>query len=98
MIRTIKQFTETVRCTRRRSHGVDLWSLSLTIVTLARAASWNDDSHYVSLGSSSGYYIVRPGSRLSHQLGIEDAPTVDTSDPFNHGYGADALAFHFNHT
>ena len=31
----------------------------LTIATFAFAASWNDDSHYVSLGSRSGYYIVR---------------------------------------
>jgi hypothetical protein len=33
---------------------------------------------------------------LSNQLGFGDAPTVDTADPFNHGYGADALAFRFN--
>ena len=70
----------------------------LTIATFAPAASWDDDSHYVSLGPRSGYYIVRPGSRLSHQLGVEAAPTIDTADPFRHGYGADALAFHFNHT
>ena len=69
---------------------------SLTIVTSAAATSWDDDSHYVSLGSRSGYYIVRPGSRLSRQLGVEAAPTIDTADPFRHGYGADALAFHFN--
>jgi hypothetical protein len=41
-------------------------------------------------------YIVRPGSVLSRQLGLEGAPTRDTADPFNHGYGADALAFRFN--
>ena len=69
----------------------------LTIAALAPAASWNDDSHYVSLGPRSGYYIVRPDSRLSHQLGLEAAPISDTADPFRHGYGADALAFHFNH-
>jgi hypothetical protein len=40
---------------------------------------------------------VRPGSRLSRQLGVEAAPTIDTADPFRHGYGADALAFHSNH-
>ena len=28
---------------------------------------------------------------------VEAAPTSDTADPFRHGYGADALAFHFNH-
>ena len=69
----------------------------LTIATLASAASWDDDSHYVPLGPRTGYYIVRPGSPLSHQLGVEAAPTSDTADPFRHGYGADALAFHFNH-
>ena len=69
----------------------------LTIATSAPAASWDDDSHFVSLGPRSGYYIVRPDSRLSHQLGVEAAPSADTADPFRHGYGADALAFHFNH-
>ena len=69
----------------------------LTIATLASAASWDDDSHYVPLGPRTGYSIVRPGSPLSHQLGVEAAPTIDTADPFRHGYGADALAFHFNH-
>ena len=69
----------------------------LAIATLASAASWDDDSHYVPLGPRTGYYIVRPGSPLSHQLGVEAAPTIDTADPFRHGYGADALAFHFNH-
>jgi len=29
----------------------------LTIATLASAASWDDDSHCVSLGPRSGYYI-----------------------------------------
>ena len=62
----------------------------------AFAVSWHDDSHYVPLGPRTGYYVVRPGSPLSHQLGIDAAPTIDTADPFRHGYGADALAFRFN--
>jgi len=68
----------------------------LTMGTFASAVSWHDDSHYVPLGPRTGYYIVRPGSALSHQLGVEAAPTIDTADPFRHGYGADALAFRFN--
>jgi hypothetical protein len=72
-------------------------ALALLTITLAvSAASWNDDSHYVPLGPRTGYYIVRPGSALSRQLGIDGAPTADTADPFRHGYGADALAFRFN--
>ena len=70
-----------------------LWRSSSLFLRLP----WNDDSHYVLLGTRSGYYIVRPGSPLSHLLGVEAAPTSDTADPFRHGYGADALAFHFNH-
>jgi hypothetical protein len=105
MIHTMNQFTEAMRGTRRRLSAIDSTALArpfmalalLTIATFASAASWDDDSHYVSLGPRSGYYIVRPGSRLSHQLGVEAAPTIDTADPFQHGYGADALAFHFNH-
>jgi hypothetical protein len=74
MIRTMNTFTNAVQHTRRRTHATDLRALVrsfiafalLTIPTLALAASWDDDSHYVSLGPRSGYYIVRPGSRLGH--------------------------------
>ena len=48
------------------------------------------------LGPRTGYYIVRPDSALSYQLGVAAAPTIHTADPFRHGYGADALAFRFN--
>jgi hypothetical protein len=68
----------------------------LTVTLSVSAVSWHDNSHYVALGPRTGYYILRPGSPLSNQLGFGDAPTVDTADPFNHGYGADALAFRFN--
>ena len=68
----------------------------LTITLSVSATSWHDDSHYVELGPRTGYYIVRPDSKLCHQLGVDGAPTADTADPFNHGYGADALAFRFN--
>ena len=68
----------------------------LTITLSVSATSWHDDSHYVPLGPRTGYYIVRPDSTLSYQLGVGAAPTIDTADPFRHGYGADALAFRFN--
>src|SRR6478735_9369499 len=104
MIRTMNQFTRAVPDRPSCIQGVDLtnaarWSMALvllTIATFAPAAAWDDDSHYVSLGPRSGYYVVRPGSPLSHQLGLEGAPTSDTADPFRHGYGADALAFQFD--
>ena len=67
------------------------------VTSCAFANSFHDDSHYVTLGPRTGYYIVRPTSALSHQLGLEGAPTIDTADPWRHGYGADALAFRFNH-
>ena len=70
--------------------------LLLLITRPACAQSWHDDSHYVAMGPRTGYYIVRPGSAMSQQLGIDGAPTSDTADPFRHGYGADALAFRFN--
>jgi hypothetical protein len=68
----------------------------LIVANLACAASWDDDSHYVSLGPRNGYYIVQPDSRLFCQLGLYEAPVIDTADPLRHGYGADALAFRFN--
>jgi len=70
--------------------------LLLMVANLACAASWDDDSHYVSLGRRNGYYIVQPDSRLFYQLGLYEAPVIDTADPLRHGYGADALAFRFN--
>jgi hypothetical protein len=33
---------------------------------------------------------------LFYQLGLYEAPVIDTADPLRHGYGADALAFRFN--
>jgi hypothetical protein len=66
------------------------------IIVSVSGNSFRDDSRYIPLGPRTGYYIVRPGSVLSHQLGLEGAPTRDTADPFNHGYGAHALAFRFN--
>src|SRR5215469_5126761 len=68
----------------------------LTIAVWAFATSFRDDSHYVALGRRTGYYIVRPGSVMLQQIGFQGAPTRDTSDPFNHGRGADVLAFRFN--
>src|SRR4029077_1877796 len=68
----------------------------LIFAELSFSNSFQDDSHYVRLGPRTGYYVVRDGSRLSHQLGVDDGPYVDTADPFRHGYGADILAFRFN--
>ena len=68
----------------------------LVVATAASAFSWDDDSHYVSLGPRNGYYIVKPDSRLFRQLGLYEAPWIDTADPLRHGYGADALAFRIN--
>jgi hypothetical protein len=68
----------------------------LTIVSSAPATSFRDDSRYVARGPRTGYYIVRPGSALMQQLGLQGAPFRDTSDPLNHGRGADVLAFRFN--
>jgi hypothetical protein len=77
---------------RRSSAGL----LLLITASFACAASWDDDSHYVSLGPRNGYYIVRPDSHLFRQLGLYEAPIIDTASWLYHGYGADALAFRFN--
>ena len=69
----------------------------LQIASFGNANSWTEDhSHYVSFGPRNGYYIVQPDSPLYRQLGLYDAPWVDTSDRLRHGYGADVLAFRFN--
>ena len=68
----------------------------LLVMAVACSSRARDDSRYVRMGPRTGYYIVRPGSALDRQLGLEAAPTSDTGDPFRHGYGADALAFRFD--
>lgn len=68
----------------------------LTIAASASATSFRDDSRYVARGPRTGFYIVRPGSVLIQQLGLQAAPFRDTSDPLNHGRGADVLAFRLN--
>ena len=68
----------------------------LTIAASALATSFRDDSRYIARGPRTGYYIVRPGSVLIQQLGLQAAPFRDTSDPFNRGHGADVLAFRLN--
>ena len=68
----------------------------LTIAASASATSFRDDSRYVARGPRTGYYIVRPGSVLIQQLGLQGAPFRDTSGPLNHGRGADVLAFRLN--
>jgi hypothetical protein len=68
----------------------------LTLAASVSATSFRDDSRYVARGPRTGYYIVRPGSVLLQQLGLQGAPFRDTSDPFNHGRGADVLAFRFS--
>jgi hypothetical protein len=68
----------------------------LTIAASVSATSFRDDSRYVARGPRTGYYIVRPGSALIQQLGLQAAPFRDTSDPLNHGRGADVLAFRLN--
>ena len=67
----------------------------LTIAASASGTSFREDSRYVARGPRTGYYIVRPGSVLMRQLGLQGAPSRDTSDPLNHGRGADVLAFRF---
>jgi hypothetical protein len=70
--------------------------LLLIFAGLSFANSFHDDSHFVRLGSRTGYYVVRDGSRLSHQLGVDDGPYADTAYPLRHGYGTDVLAFRFD--
>lgn len=60
------------------------------------ANSFHDDSRYVRLGPRTGYYVLRDGSQLLHQLGLSDAPFINTSDRLRRGHGADVLAFRFD--
>jgi len=63
---------------------------------LAACATQPDTSHFVSLGSHRGYYLIKPGSPLQKKLGYDQAPVSDTADPLYRGYGNDVIAFRFN--
>jgi hypothetical protein len=76
--------------------AICLISFLLAFVDLSLANSFADDSHFVRLGSRTGYYVLREGSPLGHQLGLDDAPFINTSDRLRHGHGADVLAFRFD--
>ena len=69
--------------------------LVLMVANLACAASWDDDSHYVSLGSRNGY-IVQPDWYLFRQLDPYEASVMDAADPLCLGERGDVLAFRFN--
>ena len=71
--------------------------LLLLVLSACAVDPFADDSHYVQTGKRTGYYIVQPGTPLFRQLDLYDAPWIDTADRLRHGYGADALAFRFNH-
>jgi hypothetical protein len=76
--------------------GVSAAFLLLILGAFAWATPSDNDSYYVSLGPRNGYHIVQPDSHLYRQLGLYEAPVIDTADWMRHGYGADALAFRFN--
>jgi hypothetical protein len=63
---------------------------------LAACATQPGASHYVSLGSHRGYYVIEPGSPLQEKLGYGRAPVSDTADPLRRSYGNDVIAFRFN--
>jgi hypothetical protein len=65
-------------------------------LVLTACATRPDTSHYVSLGTHRGYYIIEPGSPLQEKLGYGLAPVSDTADPLHRGYGRDVIAFRFN--
>ena len=48
-----------------------LVGITLVALASAAAASWDDDSYYVSLGPRNGYYTVQPDSHLIRQLDVE---------------------------
>src|SRR5262249_60997811 len=72
---------------------------ALAVVTMAASAaanSFRDDSHYVTLGPRTGYYIVRPASVFIQQLGIQGAPTRDTADVSNPGRRREGCLLRFD--
>jgi hypothetical protein len=75
---------------------LSLLSAVALVILLSACATRSDTSHYVSLGSHRGYYIIEPGSPLQEKLGYDRAPISDTADPLHRGDGNDVIAFRFN--
>lgn len=66
---------------------------ALALVFPACTSVFRDDSHFVPLGDSRGYYVLQVGSPLAVKLGYPYPPTNNTGDPMHRGYGDDAIAF-----
>jgi hypothetical protein len=68
-----------------------LFLTSLSIALAACATSFSDDSRYVAVSPTDGYYILQKGSSLALQLGYRNPPLSGHED----GY-TDVVAFRFD--
>ena len=54
------------------------------------------DSQYVKVSSTTGYYLLSSTSPMRDQLGLAGAPTTATSNQLQAGRGGDVIAFRFD--
>jgi hypothetical protein len=73
-----------------------LFLASLVVALSACVAPFRDDSHYVSVSPTDGYYLLQKGSPLALQLGYANPPTSSNDDRLHAGSYVDAVAFRFD--
>lgn len=62
----------------------------------ACATAFRDESRYVPVSPTDGYYILEKGSPLALRLGFRNPPTYDNENHLHQGGYVDVVAFRFN--
>jgi hypothetical protein len=70
--------------------------LTSLAVAFAACAAFRDDSRYVSVSPTDGYYLLEKGSPLALQLGYRNPPTLDDENHLHEGTYVDVVAFRFD--
>jgi hypothetical protein len=65
--------------------------VSLLVALSACATAFRDDSRYVAVSSTDGYYLLQKGGSLALQLGYTNPPTFSNDDSY-----VDVVAFRFD--
>jgi hypothetical protein len=70
--------------------------VSLLVALASCATAFRDDSHYVAVSPTDGYYLLEKGGALALQLGYPDPPISSNDDRIHSGSYVDVVAFRFD--
>jgi hypothetical protein len=70
--------------------------VSLLVALASCASLFRDDSHYVAVTPTDGYYLLEKGGALALQLGYTNPPVSSNDDRIHAGTYVDVVAFRFD--